>query len=112
VRRLVYCTASFSICSLRRAKFPIIYPVPWLDYKVVTHPFHDANLRMCTRGGTTGIYARKTVSRVGRSLLSNKRSPGIRRSQSCLKIVQYNVQGSLTLYLQNMVSAVAKLPFS
>jgi hypothetical protein len=47
VRRLVYCTASFSICSLRRAKFPIIYPVPWLDYKVVTHPFHDANLRMC-----------------------------------------------------------------
>jgi transposase-like protein len=26
VRRSVYCTASFSICSLRRAKFPIIYP--------------------------------------------------------------------------------------
>ena len=26
MRRLVYCTASFSICSLRRAKFPIIYP--------------------------------------------------------------------------------------
>jgi DDE domain len=22
----VYCTASFSVCSLRRAKFPIIYP--------------------------------------------------------------------------------------
>ena len=26
MRRSVYCTASFSICSLRRAKFPIIYP--------------------------------------------------------------------------------------
>ena len=38
MRRLVYCTASFSICSLRRAKFPIIYPVLWLDYKVATHP--------------------------------------------------------------------------
>jgi hypothetical protein len=38
VRRLVYCTASFAICSLRRAKFPIICPVLWLDYKVATHP--------------------------------------------------------------------------
>ena len=38
MRRSVYCTASFSICSLRRAKFPIIYPVLWLDYKVATHP--------------------------------------------------------------------------
>jgi len=25
-RRSVYCTASFSVCSLRGAKFPIIYP--------------------------------------------------------------------------------------
>ena len=41
VRRLVYCTASFSICSLRRAKLPIIYPVLWLDYKVATHPIRD-----------------------------------------------------------------------
>ena len=38
VRRSVYCTASFSICSLRRAKLPIIYPGLWLDYKVATHP--------------------------------------------------------------------------
>jgi hypothetical protein len=35
----VYCTASFSICSLRRAKFPIIYPDLRRDYKVATHPF-------------------------------------------------------------------------
>ena len=38
MRRLVYCTASFSIYLLQRAKFPIIYPVLWLDYKVATHP--------------------------------------------------------------------------
>jgi hypothetical protein len=38
VRRSVYCTASFSVCSLRLAKFPIIYPDLRLDYKVATHP--------------------------------------------------------------------------
>src|SRR5271165_1773576 len=38
MRRSVYCTASFSVCSLRRAKFPIIYPDLRLDYKVATHP--------------------------------------------------------------------------
>jgi len=38
VRRSVYCTASFSVCSLRRAKFPIIYPDLRLDCKVATHP--------------------------------------------------------------------------
>ena len=38
MRRSVYCTNSFSICSLRRANFPIIYSVLWLDYKVATHP--------------------------------------------------------------------------
>ena len=37
MRRPVYCTASFSVCSLRRAKFPIIYPDLQLDYKVATH---------------------------------------------------------------------------
>ena len=39
MRRSVYCTASFSVCSLRRAKFPIIYPDLRLDYKVATLPF-------------------------------------------------------------------------
>jgi hypothetical protein len=38
VRRSVHCTALFSVCSLRRAKFPIIYPDLRLDYKVATHP--------------------------------------------------------------------------
>jgi hypothetical protein len=38
VRRSVYCTGSFSVCSLRRPKFPIIYPDLRLDYKVATHP--------------------------------------------------------------------------
>jgi CHAT domain-containing protein len=38
VRRSVYCTASFSVCSLRRAKFAIIYPDLRLDYKVATLP--------------------------------------------------------------------------
>ena len=38
MRGLVYCTASFSICSLQRAKFPIIYPDFRLDYKVATLP--------------------------------------------------------------------------
>jgi transposase, IS6 family len=32
------CTASFSVCSQRRAKLPIIYPDLRLDYKVATHP--------------------------------------------------------------------------
>jgi hypothetical protein len=38
VRRSVYCTASFSVCSRRRTELPIIYPDLWLDYKVATHP--------------------------------------------------------------------------
>jgi hypothetical protein len=38
MRRSVYCTALFSVCSLRRAKFPIIYPDLGFDYKVATHP--------------------------------------------------------------------------
>jgi hypothetical protein len=39
VRRSVYCTASFSVCSRRRTELPIIYPDLWLDYKVATLPF-------------------------------------------------------------------------
>ena len=38
VRRSVYCTASFPVCSLRRIELPIIYPDLWLDFKVATHP--------------------------------------------------------------------------
>ena len=37
-RRSVCCTASFSVCSLRRAKLTIICPNLRLDYKVATHP--------------------------------------------------------------------------
>ena len=35
----VYCTTSFSVCSRRRTKMPIIYPDLRLDYKVATHPY-------------------------------------------------------------------------
>jgi hypothetical protein len=36
----VFCTTSFSVCSRRRTKMPIIiYPDLRLDYKVATHPF-------------------------------------------------------------------------
>jgi hypothetical protein len=38
VRRSVYCTASFWVCSRRPTKFPIIYPDLRLDYKVATLP--------------------------------------------------------------------------
>ena len=31
--------ALFSVCSLRRVKFPIIYPDLRLDCKVATHPY-------------------------------------------------------------------------
>ena len=43
VRGSVYCTASFSICSLRRTKFPIIYPAFRLDYKLATLPSGGPN---------------------------------------------------------------------
>src|ERR1700722_5359610 len=39
VRRSVYCTASFSVCSLRRTELPIIYADFRLDYKLATLPF-------------------------------------------------------------------------
>jgi hypothetical protein len=35
----VYCTTSYSACSRRRTKMPIIYPDLRLDYKVATHPY-------------------------------------------------------------------------
>ena len=38
VRRSVYCTASFSVCSPRRTELPIIYADFRLDYKLATHP--------------------------------------------------------------------------
>ena len=41
MRRSVHCTALFSVCSLRRAKFPIIYPDLRLDYKVATLPLAE-----------------------------------------------------------------------
>jgi len=44
---VAYCTASFSVCSLRPTKLPIIYPDLRLDYKVATHPvcyIADVNL--------------------------------------------------------------------
>jgi hypothetical protein len=39
VRRSVYCTASFSVCSRRRTELPIIYADFRLDYKLATLPF-------------------------------------------------------------------------
>jgi hypothetical protein len=44
VRRSVYCTASFSVCSLRRTELPIIYADFRLDYKLATLPLQD----LCT----------------------------------------------------------------
>ena len=38
MRGSVYCTASFSVCSLRRAKLSIIYTDIRLDYKLATLP--------------------------------------------------------------------------
>ncbi len=38
VGRSVCCTASFSVCSLRRAKLSIIYTDIRLDYKLATLP--------------------------------------------------------------------------
>src|SRR5580692_6350270 len=39
VRRAVYCTALFSVCSRRRTELPIIYADFRLDYKLATLPF-------------------------------------------------------------------------
>ena len=39
MRRSVYCTASFLVCSRRRTELPIIYADFRLDYKLATLPF-------------------------------------------------------------------------
>ena len=44
MRRSVYCTASFSVCSRRRTELPIIYADFRLDYKLATLPLQD----LCT----------------------------------------------------------------
>jgi len=65
VRRLVYCTASFSICSLRRAKFPIIYPVIRLDYKLATLPSIPTSkllIRQPSLSSKPTVFWRRTVS--------------------------------------------------
>jgi hypothetical protein len=62
-RRSVYCTNSFSVCSLRRAKFPIIYPDFQLDYKVATHPFLLVSAKH-SRGGPFS-YVRSLRFRAG-----------------------------------------------
>ena len=38
MRRSVYCTASFSVCSRRRTELPIIYADFRLGYKLATLP--------------------------------------------------------------------------
>ena len=38
MRRSVYCTASFSVCSRRQIELPIIYADFRLDYKLATLP--------------------------------------------------------------------------
>jgi transposase, IS6 family len=65
---LVYCTTSFSVCSRRRTKMPIIYPDFRLDYKIATHPFRErwefATALLPTLGIT--IYLRKVAPRLSR----------------------------------------------
>ena len=56
MRRSVHCTALFSVCSLRRAKFPIIYPDLRLDYKVATHPAQHPEITTVSRD-RQGVYA-------------------------------------------------------
>jgi hypothetical protein len=41
--------ALFSVCSLRQAKFPIIYPDLRLDCKVATHPCESSLLHLSKR---------------------------------------------------------------
>jgi len=44
VRRSVYRTASFSVCSRRRTELPIIYADFRLDYKLATLPIECRSL--------------------------------------------------------------------
>jgi hypothetical protein len=58
VRRVEWpfcCTASFWVCSRRRAKLPIVYPDLRLDYKLATLPILALSLLGKSR------YAKVTV---------------------------------------------------
>jgi hypothetical protein len=50
VRRSVYCTASFSVCSRRRTELPIIYADFRLDYKLATLPLESKKM-VIIKGG-------------------------------------------------------------
>ena len=56
-RRSVSCTTSFSVCSLRRAKFSIIYPDLRLDYKVATQPSGESHKRKTPRDRLWSHYS-------------------------------------------------------
>src|SRR5271165_4143644 len=76
-----YCTASFSICSLRRAKFPIIYPVIRLDYKLATLPSIPTSkllIRQPSLSSKPTVFWRRTVliDRCSISTMSWNRSSG------------------------------------
>src|SRR5580698_5290725 len=45
VRRSVYSTGSFSVCSRRRTELPIIYADFLLDYKLATLPLNKRRIR-------------------------------------------------------------------
>jgi hypothetical protein len=68
VRRSVYCTASFSVCSRRRTELPIIYADFRLDYKLATLPAGEqAQCRPLTRIRLAGRPAKKrTLDRSSR----------------------------------------------
>src|SRR6266481_5476255 len=55
------CTASFSVYSLRKAKFPIIYADLRLDCKVATHP-KKSNIAMIISRSLHGGSHRKAQS--------------------------------------------------
>ena len=56
-RRSVYCNTSCSVCSLRRAKFSIIYPDLRLDYKVATQPSGESHKRKTPRDRLWSHYS-------------------------------------------------------
>jgi hypothetical protein len=73
VRRSVYCTASFPVCSLRRTELPIIYADFRLDYKLATLPGLERNW--------TGIHSSTRVTHcfqtsAGCGAILSRSSPG------------------------------------
>jgi ATP-dependent exoDNAse (exonuclease V) alpha subunit len=91
VRGSVYCTASFSVFSRRRAKLSIIYPDIRLDYKLATLPrvtpkaetvqqfMINPELQDAARGGVLRIDEASFLSaRAGRWLLEFARDSGTR----------------------------------